>query len=89
MDVAGNVAFGLEMRKRPKAEVRERVERALEMVHLQGLGHAIVDDPAYGGRGDFLRDERGAVPRGQVCPGASESMRVSAQGTDDEQASAL
>jgi putative spermidine/putrescine transport system ATP-binding protein len=39
MDVAGNVAFGLEMRKRPKAEVRERVERALEMVHLQGLGH--------------------------------------------------
>jgi len=39
MDVAGNVAFGLEMRKRPKAEVRERVAQALEMVHLAGLGH--------------------------------------------------
>ncbi len=39
MDVAGNVAFGLEMRKRPKAEVRERVAQALELVHLQGLGH--------------------------------------------------
>ena len=43
-------------------------------VHLQGLGHAIVDDPAYGGRGDFLRDERGAVPRGHA-PEAAEALR--------------
>ena len=39
MDVSGNVAFGLEMRKRPKAEIKEKVERALAMVHLTGLGH--------------------------------------------------
>ena len=39
MDVAGNVAFGLEMRKRPRAEITAKVERALAMVHLDGLGH--------------------------------------------------
>jgi len=39
MDVAGNVAFGLEMRKRPRAEITAKVARALEMVHLDGLGH--------------------------------------------------
>jgi len=38
MDVAGNVAFGLEMRKRPRAEITARVERALALVHLSGLG---------------------------------------------------
>jgi spermidine/putrescine transport system ATP-binding protein len=36
--VAGNVAFGLETAGRPRAEVAERVERALEMVRLPGLG---------------------------------------------------
>ena len=39
MTVAGNVAFGLEMRKQPKAEIAAKVERALAMVHLAGLGH--------------------------------------------------
>ena len=39
MNVAGNVAFGLEMRKQPRAEIAARVERALAMVHLEGLGH--------------------------------------------------
>ena len=34
MKVAKNVAFGLEIRKRPKAEVRKRVEELLELVHL-------------------------------------------------------
>src|SRR6187455_1153425 len=34
MDVAKNVAFGLEIRKRPKAEVAERVHALLELVHL-------------------------------------------------------
>jgi putative spermidine/putrescine transport system ATP-binding protein len=38
MSVAGNVAFGLEMRKLPKAEIAQRVERALALVHLSGLG---------------------------------------------------
>lgn len=36
--VAGNVAFGLETAGRPRAEVAARVEKALEMVRLPGLG---------------------------------------------------
>ena len=36
--VAGNVAFGLEARGLARAEVDERVARALEMVRLEGLG---------------------------------------------------
>jgi sulfate transport system ATP-binding protein len=38
MTVRENVAFGLKIRRRPRAEVRERVERLLELVQLQGLG---------------------------------------------------
>src|SRR6266540_2830934 len=37
MTVYGNVAFGLEVRKRPKAEVRKRVAELLELVHLEQL----------------------------------------------------
>ena len=35
MTVADNVSFGLEMRKMPKAERRERVAQALGLVHLE------------------------------------------------------
>ncbi len=38
MSVAQNVGFPLEVRKVPKAEAAQRVERALEMVQLGGLG---------------------------------------------------
>ena len=34
LSVFRNVAFGLEIRKRPKAEIRERVGELLELVHL-------------------------------------------------------
>ena len=34
MTVAKNVAFGLEIRKRPKAEVQRRVDELLDLVHL-------------------------------------------------------
>jgi sulfate transport system ATP-binding protein len=34
MSVARNVAFGLEIRKRPKAEIDKRVDELLELVHL-------------------------------------------------------
>ncbi|HEY0521075.1 MAG TPA: sulfate ABC transporter ATP-binding protein [Ilumatobacteraceae bacterium] len=34
MTVRGNVAFGLEIRKRPKKEVRDRVDELLGLVHL-------------------------------------------------------
>ena len=38
MTVSANVAYGLQMHKVPKAEVTERVEKALELVGLGGLG---------------------------------------------------
>lgn len=37
MTVEKNVAFGLEMRSLPVAEIASRVERALDLVHLTGL----------------------------------------------------
>src|SRR3954451_9013450 len=38
MTVADNVAFGLKIRKRPKAEVKARVAELLHLVQLEGLG---------------------------------------------------
>jgi sulfate transport system ATP-binding protein len=38
MTVWENVAFGLRIRKRPQAEIRERVEQLLELLQLGGLG---------------------------------------------------
>jgi sulfate transport system ATP-binding protein len=37
MTVWDNVAFGLQVRKRPKSEVRERVDELLSLVQLEGL----------------------------------------------------
>jgi len=37
MTVAENVAFGLKIRKRPKAEIRARVGELLDLVQLEGL----------------------------------------------------
>jgi sulfate/thiosulfate transport system ATP-binding protein len=37
MTVHDNIAFGMKIRKRPRAEVRERVDHLLELVQLQGL----------------------------------------------------
>src|SRR3984893_13024338 len=38
MTVWDNVAFGLQIRRRPKAEIRDRVDELLELVPLAGLG---------------------------------------------------
>ena len=38
MSVRENIAFGLKVRKRPKDEVRSRVDELLELVQLQGFG---------------------------------------------------
>ncbi len=37
MTVAGNIAFGLEMKKVPKSQVKERVERTIDLVRLAGM----------------------------------------------------
>jgi sulfate transport system ATP-binding protein len=39
LTVFRNVAFGLEVRRRPKAEIRRRVGELLELVHLEQFGH--------------------------------------------------
>ncbi len=41
MSVAKNVAFGLEIRKRPKAEIKRRVDELLELVHLEQFAHRL------------------------------------------------
>ncbi len=39
MTIRQNIAFGMEIRKRPKREVQKRVEELLELVQLTGLGN--------------------------------------------------
>ena len=39
MTVRDNVAFGLKVRKRPKAEIRDRVDELLKLVQLEAFGH--------------------------------------------------
>ncbi len=39
LSVARNVAFGLEIRKRPKAEIKAKVAELLELVHLEQFAH--------------------------------------------------
>ena len=39
MTVRDNVAYGLKIRKKPKAEIKSRVDELLELVHLDGFAH--------------------------------------------------
>jgi len=41
MSVAKNVAFGLEIRKRPKSEVKQKVDELLELVHLSQFANRL------------------------------------------------
>jgi putative spermidine/putrescine transport system ATP-binding protein len=38
MSVAGNIGFGLKVRKRPRTEIDKRVGELLELIHLEGRG---------------------------------------------------
>lgn len=48
MTVAGNVGYPLRLRKRPKDEIADRVERALETVQLGGYGDRRIDQLSGG-----------------------------------------
>ena len=48
MSLGDNVGYGLKMLGRPKAEVKERVEEALELVDLAGFGDRFVDQISGG-----------------------------------------
>jgi sulfate transport system ATP-binding protein len=50
MSVAKNIAFGLEIRKRPKEEVKRRVDELLELVHLSQFGHRLPSQLSGGQR---------------------------------------
>ena len=50
MSVAKNVAFGLEIRKRPKDEVKRRVDELLELVHLSQFAHRLPSQLSGGQR---------------------------------------
>ena len=50
MTVAKNVAFGLEVRKRPRAEIRRRVQELLELVHLDQFAHRYPSELSGGQR---------------------------------------
>jgi len=39
LDVFENIAYGLNVQKLPKKQIAERVNRVLELVHLEGYGH--------------------------------------------------
>ncbi|WP_126428219.1 ABC transporter ATP-binding protein [Brevibacillus marinus] len=48
MSVFENIAFGLQVRKLPRQEIKKRVERALALVHLEGYGGRRIDQLSGG-----------------------------------------
>ena len=50
MTVAKNVAFGLEIRKKDKAEIEHRVDELLRLVHLQQFSHRLPSQLSGGQR---------------------------------------
>ena len=60
MDVFDNIAFGLTLKKMPTPQIRERVENALEMVKLSGMGKRRINQLSGG------QQQRVAIARALV-----------------------
>jgi sulfate transport system ATP-binding protein len=65
MTVRDNVAFGLTVRKRPKAEIRARVDELLKLVQLEAFGHRYPSQLS-GGQRQRMALARALAPEPQV-----------------------
>ncbi len=65
MSVADNVAYGLKLERRPKAEIREKVAEALAQVHLSDFAHR-KPDQLSGGQRQRVALARALVKRPKV-----------------------
>ena len=65
MTVRDNIAFGLRVRKRPRAEIRERVDELLRLVQLEAFGHRYPAELS-GGQRQRMALARALAPQPQV-----------------------
>src|SRR3989304_522342 len=73
MTVYGNIAFGLQLQRRPAAEIRERVQQMLDLVQLPGF------EDRYPGQLSGGQQQRIAIGRALVLH-RSEERRVGKEG---------
>ena len=81
LSVARNVAFGLEIRKRPKAQIREKVQELLELVHLEQFADRLFvrDDPRPR-IASWPAEVQAAVAAGKVMTGMTKEQVVASIG---------
>ncbi len=65
MTVASNIAFGLEVQKKSRAEVKKRVEELLELISMQDLGNRFPHQLS-GGQRQRVAFARALAPRPQL-----------------------
>lgn len=73
LSVSRNIAFGLEIRKRPKAEITERVNELLKLVHLEQFADRL---PAQlsGGQRQRMALARALAVEPRSCCSTSRSV---------------